>query len=184
MTSRSLINWFAVSAILAITAAGVQAQDPFPAPLPGQTNGPDGTATSGTGAATAPLSGIKPPSIADECRKEFLPLREEAERRGKLIKSASDRHAPPDEACKLIGDFSQAESGLIKFVDSHATTCGIPTGITDQLKSGHKNTETMLTKVCKVAEQMRERGPAGPTGDFWPEKREPADPTGDFGRWR
>ena len=39
-----------------------------------------------------------------------LPLRAEAERRGKLIKAASDRHASPVEACKLIKNFGQAES--------------------------------------------------------------------------
>ena len=52
--------------------------------------------------------------------KEFLPLREEAEKRGKLIKAASERHAPPDEACKLIGNFAQAEIKMIKYVESHS----------------------------------------------------------------
>ena len=37
--------------------------------------------------------------------KEFMPLREVAEKRGKLIQTASARKAPPDEACKLIGQF-------------------------------------------------------------------------------
>jgi len=63
-------------------------------------------------------------------------LREEAEKRGKLIKEASERHAPPEEACKLIASYSQAE---VK--------------IADQLKTGHKNTEAMQTKVCSVAAQ-------------------------------
>ncbi len=47
-----------------------------------------------------------------------MPLREEAEKRGKLIKAASERHAPPDEACKLIGNFGQAEIKMIKYVES------------------------------------------------------------------
>jgi hypothetical protein len=42
--------------------------------------------------------------------KNFMPLREEAEKRGKLIKAASERHAPPDEACKLIESFGQPKS--------------------------------------------------------------------------
>ena len=45
-------------------------------------------------------------------------MREEAEKRGKLIKAASERHAPPDEACKLIGNFGQAELKMIKYVES------------------------------------------------------------------
>jgi hypothetical protein len=97
--------------------------------------------------------------------KEFLPLREDAEKRGKLIKAASDRHAPPEEACKLIGNFSQSEIKMIKYVESHAAKCGIPQQIADQLKTGHKNTEAMQQKVCQVAQQQQQqqKGPAGPS---------------------
>jgi hypothetical protein len=95
--------------------------------------------------------------------KAFVPLREEAEKRGKLIKAASDRHAPPEEACKLIGNYSQAELKMIKYVQVNATKCGIPPQISDQLKNGHKNTETMQQKVCSVAQQQQQRGPAGPS---------------------
>jgi len=95
--------------------------------------------------------------------KGFMPLREEAEKRGKLIKAASDRHAPPSEACKLIGNFAQSEIKMIKYVEAHAAKCGIPPQIGEQLKSGHKNTEGMQQKVCAMAEQMQQKGPAGPS---------------------
>jgi len=75
-------------------------------------------------------------------------LREEAEKRGKLIKTAGERHAPPDEACKLIASFSQAEVKVIEYVETHAAKCGIPPQIADQLKSGHKSAEAMQWKVC------------------------------------
>jgi hypothetical protein len=100
---------------------------------------------------------------SDACMKNFVPLREEAEKRGKMIKAASDRHAPPDEACKLISNFGQAEVNMIKYVESHAASCGIPAQVTDQLKNGHKGTEQLRQKVCNVAQQMQQRGPAGPT---------------------
>jgi hypothetical protein len=95
--------------------------------------------------------------------KGFVPLREEAEKRGKLIKAASDRHATPDEACKLIGSFGQAEIKMIKYIESHASRCGIPPQIADQLKGGHKNTESMQKKVCAVAQQQQQKGPTGPS---------------------
>jgi hypothetical protein len=100
-----------------------------------------------------------------ECMKGFMPLREDAEKKGKLIKAASDRHAPPDEACKLIGAYSQAEVKMIKYVESHAAQCGIPQQIADQLKGGHKGTEALEKKVCAVAQEAQQRGgaPAGPT---------------------
>jgi hypothetical protein len=96
--------------------------------------------------------------------KGFMPLREDAEKRGKMIKAASERHAPPDEACKLIAAFSQAEIKMIKYVETNSAKCGIPPQIAEQLKGGHKNTEAMQTKVCNVAEQIQKRGGAGPAG--------------------
>ena len=95
----------------------------------------------------------------------FLPLRQEAEKRGKLIKAASDRHAPADEACKLIGNFAQSETKMVKYVETHAAKCGIPPQISDQLRTGHKNTEAMQQKICAVAQQQQQqqKGPAGPS---------------------
>ncbi len=95
--------------------------------------------------------------------KGFVPLREEAEKRGKLIKAAGERHAPPDEACKLIGNFGQAEIKMIKYVETYSAKCGIPQQISEQLKNGHKNTENLQKKVCAVAQQAQQKGPAGPS---------------------
>jgi hypothetical protein len=99
----------------------------------------------------------------DDCQKGFMTLRDDAEKRGKMIKVASERHAPPEEACKLIGNYSQAEVKMINYIESHAAKCGIPPQIAEQLKTGHKNTENMQKKVCEVAQQQQQRGPAGPS---------------------
>jgi hypothetical protein len=174
-------------AVVTVHAGQAWAQGAFPAPLPNQApandpafppvNGSAPAASIGTPSSSFPVNGAAPissPSFerppgpsqagpADECMRGFLPLREEAEKRGKLIKTASDRHAPPDEACKLIGNFGQAETKMIKYVETHAAQCGIPPQVSDQLKAGHKNTETMQKKVCAVAQQMQQRGPSGPS---------------------
>ena len=164
---RRLIAPLAV-AIVALHAGQGLAQGAFPAPLPGAAPAPSlGTTSVVAGATpflnspfTAPETQAAP---SDDCTKEFLPLRQEAETRGKLIKAASDRHAPPDEACKLIGNFSQSELKMIKYVEGHSEKCGIPPQIADQLKKGHKGTEAMQQKVCGVAQQMQKQGPAGPS---------------------
>ena len=128
-----------------------------PSPFP--SNGAAPVAGGGFGGGTPP-----PPSGApsEACMKSFMPLRAEAEKRGKMIKAASERHAPPDEACKLIGNYSQAETSMIKYVEANGTKCGIPPQIAEQLKAGHKNTEKMQKQVCAVAAQ-RPTGPAGPS---------------------
>jgi hypothetical protein len=169
-------------------ASHAVAQGAFPAPLPGQAapsnaspfppvNAAAPSASTGAPASfpaggAAPITGSAfergpaPPSqgAQDDCMKAFIPLREEAEKRGKLIKAASERHASPEEACKLIGNFGQAETKMIKYVESRAAKCGIPQQIADQLKNGHKNTEAMQKKVCAVAQQGgQQKGPAGPS---------------------
>ena len=176
------------AAMVTMGAAGAYAQSAFPAPLPNQAasssafppvNGSAPTASVGTApqssfpaSGAAPIGGAgafsaAPPTQGpgEDCMKAFVPLREEAEKRGKLIKAASDRHATPDEACKLIGNFSQAELKMIKYVEANGAKCGIPPQIGAQMKDGHKNTEAMQKKVCTVAQQMQQqpRGPAGPS---------------------
>jgi hypothetical protein len=165
------------------SAGHVFAQGAFPAPLPNQqsaspfppVNGAAPSASVGAPSAfpsqgAAPVSqgfSAPPPQgpsgSADACMKAFVPLREEAEKRGKLIKAASDRKAPPDEACKLIKNFGVAEMKMIKYIETNSAKCGIPPQIADQLRNGHKNTEKMQTQVCNVAQQAAARGPAGPS---------------------
>jgi hypothetical protein len=179
------------AAVVSFHAGHVFAQGAFPAPLPNQSAAPANASpfppVNGVGGApvqsAAPASGGSvfdrgasptggmapaggPPQAsggADACMKGFVPLREEAERRGKMIKAASDRKAPPDEACKLIKNFGQAEMKMIAYVQTNSAKCGIPPQIADQLKNGHKNTEKMQTQVCNVAQQAATRGPAGPS---------------------
>ncbi|MDE2331059.1 MAG: hypothetical protein KGK16_09785 [Bradyrhizobium sp.] len=120
-----------------------------------------------TGASPIPGAGFgAPPPMqggGDNCMTEFLPLRGEAEKRGKLLKAASDRHATAQEACKLIKSFGVAENKMLSYVETHSAKCGIPSQVTDQLKSSHKNTETMTQKICAAAQQAQMRGPAGPS---------------------
>ena len=96
--------------------------------------------------------------------KGFVPLREEAEKRGKLIKAASDRKASPDEACKLIGNFGQAELKMIKYVETNSAKCGIPAQIADQLtQRPQEHRENAEAGLRDGAQQVQARGPAGPS---------------------
>ena len=191
MLIRYLIVPLAV-AVVTVHAGQAGAQGAFPAPLPGRVQANDsafppmnsaapqasvGAPPSSSGFpanGAAPIQGAGfggggPPAMpsqrggGDECMKQFTPLREEAEKRGKMIQAASNRHAPPDEACKLIGNYGQAELTMIKFVETHQAKCGIPPQVSDQMKDGHKKTDTLLKRVCGMAQQAATRGPAGPS---------------------
>ncbi|MDB5565078.1 MAG: hypothetical protein JWP84_1644 [Tardiphaga sp.] len=172
-------------AVFAMQAIEVHAQGAFPAPLPGAAAPANaspfppvnGAPAAVVGAPSAfPSNGAPPvgggfsppqqqqagPPGGDDCMKGFLPLRQEAEKRGAAIKTASERHAPPEEACKLISAFSQSEVKMIKYIEANAQKCGIPGSVSDQMKTGHKNTEGMRQKVCGVASQQQQRGPVAP----------------------
>ncbi|WP_371745162.1 hypothetical protein [Bradyrhizobium sp. U87765 SZCCT0109] len=173
---------------LVMSAAEVCAQGAFPAPLPGQAaqsspfppvNGapqrsqpspfpPVGGADPAFPTpGAAPMMGMPqqaaaPPPGGEECMKQFLPLRQDAEKKAGLIKAAGARKAPPAEACALIRNFSGAEVKMIKFIETNARRCGIPPEIGKQMQDGHANTEKMKTAVCNVAAQQS-AGPAGPS---------------------
>ena len=138
--------------------ASVGTSSPSSFPINGAA--PIGATGGGFESPAAPSQGGGP---GQDCMKEFLPLREEAERRGKLIKVASEKHATPEEACKLLGSFGQAETKMIKYVETHSAKCGIPPQVLDQLRAGHKNSESMTQKVCGAAQQAQARAPAGPS---------------------
>jgi hypothetical protein len=176
---RRLLIPLTVAVAIAHAGQGY-AQSAFPAPLPGRSapvNDPAFPPVNGAAPSSFPITGAAPVTgtafergpappqggPSDDCMKGFIPLREDAEKRGKLIKAASDRHASPEEACKLIAGFGQAETKMIKYVETNSSKCGIPQQIADQLKNGHKNTEAMQKKVCAVAQQAQQRGPAAPS---------------------
>jgi hypothetical protein len=168
-----------------LNAADAGAQGAFPAPLPGQAaapaaspfppvNGAPATATAapppsgafstgaapiGGGAFGGGLRGPPPQASGppDDCMKNFMPLRQETEKRGKLLEAAGKRKAGPDEICKLITSYSHAETKMMKYVEGNAAKCGIPAQIGDQLKNSHKNTEQMQQKVCGFAQQAAQQ---------------------------
>jgi len=188
---RHLIAPLAVATVI-FHAGLALAQGAFPAPLPGRA-GPAGTVNdpafppvngaapppaafgnapapaSFPGAGTAPMSSspfAAPPTQSgpsDDCMKQFMPLRQEAEKRGQALKAASEKRAGPEVACKLIGSFIQAEVKMMKYVETNSARCGIPPQISEQLKKGHQGSEAMQAKICGAAQQAKTQAPAGPS---------------------
>lgn len=147
---------------VAAAPAMAQAQSTFPAPLPGQ------LATPPSATLPVPVPEVPPsvPSLAkpsddpsEACRKEYLVLRSEAERRGQLLKAASEKHQRPDVACKLITSYQVAEVKMIRYVEANSAVCQIPPDILDQLKSGHEKTSRIAERICVSAVRTRNQLP-------------------------
>src|SRR5262245_48826460 len=88
--------------------------DAPPAPPPGAAPAPPmGAPPPGAqrGMASPPQQGGEPP-----CFRDFVPLRAEAEKRGKAIQAAGERKASRAEFCKLIRNFAVAEAKVVNFV--------------------------------------------------------------------
>jgi hypothetical protein len=125
----------------------------------------NGAAPIAGGAPTQPM-GAPPPGAAgpsEACMKGFVPLREEAEKRGKVIKAAMERKAQPEETCKLIESYSSAELKMMEYVKLNQAKCGIPAQISEQMKKGHEGTQATLKKCNAAAQAAQQRGPAGPS---------------------
>jgi hypothetical protein len=98
-----------------------------------------------------------PPEERTACIKEYGWLWQDATRKSWWIKHATGQL--PSDTCKLVGDYSQAELKMIKYIEIRATECGIAPSSVDQMKEAHKKTEAFLERVCLDAKQWPEGRP-------------------------
>jgi hypothetical protein len=101
---------------------------------------------SSTASAQVAPGGGEPP-----CIKDFIPLRQEAERRANAVRSAGEKRAPREEVCSLIVRFAEAENKLVKYAEENAVWCGIPGEALTQMKASQKQTQVARQRVCSAA---------------------------------
>jgi len=95
------------------------------------------------------------------CMTDFVRLRTDTEKKAAAVRAASERHATPQEACKLFNVFIAAEDAMIKFIKDNSSWCGIPPQVLTQIQQGHTAASNVRTRVCQVA--ARPQGPAAPS---------------------
>jgi hypothetical protein len=95
------------------------------------------------------------------CYKDFMPLREEAQKRGQMIQAATSKKdkASREEVCALFKNYSAAEAKVVNFIKKNAQSCGIPPEAATQMKANHDRTLRTQNQICSTA-----GGPAKPTG--------------------
>jgi hypothetical protein len=136
------------------------------------------TAVSAAPAQFGPQGGDPP------CFNEFMPLKQETEKRMAAAQAAGQRKVGPQEMCQLINRFSEAEAKMIKFVEENATWCGIPPQVAPQMKESQTKTNEVRKRVCAAAAAPAR--PAAPTlGDALgtsrvPDATKPKTGTGTF----
>jgi hypothetical protein len=149
------------------------AASPFPSPSPTSAAASQGVFQQGArplgGGLAAGGYAPQPQGPAgsaeqEECMAKFGPLRQDAERRAKLISAASERKASAQEACNLIKGYVAAEAKVVNYVTSKQTACNIPPEIPKQLKANQSRSQQMMKQVCQAATAQAGGGggPAAP----------------------
>ncbi len=156
------------------TVASAAAQAPWPQQQPQQAatspwpeppqQQPAGQSPWSAPQQQLPPAGPSPWTQSQEppaCVKNFISLRDQAQKRAEAIRVAGERHVNAQEACALFNAFSAAEVKMIKYATDNATSCGIPQNIIATMKKGHVKTTEIRTKVCQAA--SRPAQPAAPS---------------------
>jgi hypothetical protein len=107
-----------------------------------------------------PPASFAPPQPPPACQ-QLLSAREETAKHGKALQAAGEKKAPPEELCKLFKAFLAAEVKMLKGLQDHSATCGVPPEIIKQVKDGHGKASEVSKRVCDAASQAAR--PAGPS---------------------
>ncbi|HLN07912.1 MAG TPA: hypothetical protein VK281_02965 [Xanthobacteraceae bacterium] len=102
---------------------------------------------------SAQMFGPAPPAAQQggpPCMAEFVPLRQEAEKRAAKIKAAAERKAGREELCGLFKNFYEAEAKVVKFLETKQTACGIPVNAVTESTANHKKTALTEQRVCSA----------------------------------
>ncbi len=77
------------------------------------------------------------------------------------MQAAGQKKAPPEELCKLFKAFLSVEDKMLKGLEEHSATCGVPPEVLKQVKAGHSKASQMSKQICDVAAQgSRQAGPS------------------------
>ncbi len=117
-----------------------------------------------TGVAEVRAQTAAPPGEKPPCFDQFMPLRQEVDKRFAAAKSGIDRKAQPAELCRLLTQFTQAESAMVKYVEQNAVWCSFPPNAVQSMKDGQSKSGEYRKQACTAASQVqRPPPPRGPS---------------------
>jgi hypothetical protein len=105
--------------------------------------------------------GGPPPSAPPPACQQLLANRDETQKHANALRDAGQKKAPPEEACKLFKVFLASETKMIKGLEQHSSTCGVPGDVIKQLKGNHAAAEKQGKQVCDAAANAGK--PTGPS---------------------
>jgi len=85
---------------------------------------------------------------APACMAQFVPLRQEAEKRAAAIKASAESKAPREQLCVLFKSFSEAEAKVVNFLVANQGSCGIPANAVTESGANHEKTVKTRDRIC------------------------------------
>jgi len=76
-----------------------------------------------------------------------------AQKLAAALQAAGQKKVGPEELCKLFKVFLAAETKMVKGLEEHSATCGVPPEVIKQVKTGHGKAAQMGKQVCEAAAQ-------------------------------
>ncbi len=107
------------------------------------------------GTASAQMTTGQAPGAASAPCEGFMPLRNEAQKRGMAIGMAEKQHADRKQMCKLVTVFSAAEEKALKYLKANMTWCGVPQQAITSAADAHAKTLKFREIVCAPAPEPR-----------------------------
>ncbi len=104
-----------------------------------------GAADMGTASAQVPQG------VGGSPCNGFLPLRNDAQKKGMAIGIAEKQHPDRTKMCKLVTVFSAAEEKALKFLEANMVWCGVPQQAVTSAKEAHAKTLKFREVVCAPA---------------------------------
>src|SRR5438874_777035 len=108
----------------------------------------------------APAASFGAPQQPPPACQQLLSSRDETAKHGKALQAAGEKKLPPDELCKIFKAFLAAESKMLKGLQEHSATCGVPPEVLKQVKDGHGKASEVSKKVCDAAQAPRQTAPS------------------------
>src|SRR5215469_3018828 len=105
---------------------------------------------AGVGAGSTRMASAQTVSSPSPC-DDFVPLRNDAQKKGMAIGVAEKRHADRKELCTLVSRFSVAEGAAVKFLEKNKTWCGVPDQAVANAQANHQKTVKFRQIVCTAA---------------------------------
>ncbi|MEA2984645.1 MAG: hypothetical protein QOD94_899 [Alphaproteobacteria bacterium] len=149
---------YALMAAAALAVAGIaeaQAQSPFP-PV-----GQQASPFPPVGQQASPFPPPGQPQQKPPCFDQFLPLRQEVEKRFEAAKAGIERRGSAAELCNLLTKFTQAEVQMIKYVRENGTACNFPPNLLESVQASNVKSEGYRKQACTAAAAPAK--PARPT---------------------